>query len=117
MDTIQALNKLIEKHRTKITTLAKILGKNRQTIYNYLDRKTTMSAEDLMKLADYYNVEFTYFLGGTNQVEGDESMKAENRMLKEIIANKDELIKNKDDLIKEKDQMIDLLKERLAKYE
>lgn len=101
---LQKINDLISEKKVAKKDLAELLGKNRNTIKNYLEGHTPITVPDLYKIAEYCEVPvITFFL--------DEKINLQEiKNLSEKISYQKQIIDSKDDVIKSQQETINYLK-------
>lgn len=125
MDILLKIKRLLDSEKKTITEVAKELGVNRNTIYSW-GNATYPKVDQLVKLAQVYNVTISYFFEEENQhsqsINGNGNVAAVNSHVTVHPDNKDleishlkALLEEKEKRIQDKDQMIELLSNQLKK--
>lgn len=125
MDILLKIKHLLDSEKKTITEVAKELGVNRSTIYSW-GNNTYPKVDQLLKLAQVYNVPIFYFFEEENpraqSIHGNGNVAAVNSHVTVPSDNKDleishlkTLVEEKEKRIQDKDRMIELLSNQLNK--
>lgn len=127
----QIINKLIEEKNTTKKALSDYVGISYNQIFRIIDGKAMPQADNLEKIADFFDVAIDLFFdrkptannqpsqnightvtGLVNNVTGDISLsecQKELDHLRELLAGKDRIIEEKEKMIDEKERLITVL--------
>lgn len=125
VDILLKIKRLLDSEKKTITEVAKELRVNRGTIYSW-GNATYPKVDQLVKLAQVYDVPITYFFEEENQhsqsIHGNGNVAAVNSHVtvpsdnKELeISHLKALVEEKEKRIQDKDRMIELLSSQLKK--
>lgn len=79
------INKIIIDKNLNRSKISKDLNINRTTLYNYLDNKTSLSVEFLIKICDYLNVNVSSVLNEKTNTQNDIDIEVFLDELKNIV--------------------------------
>ena len=101
----KTLLNLMEKTQTTKYRLAKILGTSESTIANWLNELSTPKMENIIGMAEYFNVSTDYLLFGTNKPSYEEKKKEAVSLIEELTPEEiKKLLEYKDFLISQRNK-------------